>query len=58
MPKPKDQNPYQPIAQLLATIKGRRFVLDCGHKAIIGDQRSNTIIITNTGKTLCHNCGY
>ena len=49
---------YRPISEFIAEHKGRRFILDCGHKAILGDGRSNTIIIHANGQTECHNCGY
>jgi len=49
---------HEPIRGFISTNKGRRFLLDCGHKATIGDGRSNTIIIYSTGKTCCHKCGY
>jgi hypothetical protein len=43
-------------------LSGQRVMLDCGHKATIGHNFSNTVIIVSVGggkiKTLCHNCGY
>ncbi|MCE5335126.1 MAG: hypothetical protein LLG06_11145 [Desulfobacteraceae bacterium] len=46
------------IRKFLSEQRGRRFVLDCGHKAIIGDGRSNTIVIFPDGTAKCHNCTY
>jgi hypothetical protein len=43
-------------------LSGQKVVLDCGHKATIGHNLANTVIIVSVGggriKTLCHNCGY
>ena len=41
---------------------GVTILLDCGHRATIGHNLANTVIIVSEGggkiKTLCHNCGY
>ena len=43
-------------------LSGKKLNLDCGHRATIGHNFSNTVIIVSEGggriKTLCHNCGY
>ena len=43
-------------------LSGKTLKLDCGHKATIGHNLANTVIILSQGKgkikTLCHNCGY
>jgi len=49
---------YEPIQEFIARHKRKRFLLDWGHRAIIGDGRSNTIILTADGKAVCHQCGY
>gem|GEM_PF-935971 len=49
---------YEPVANFMARNKGLRLLLDCGHRAIIGDSRSNTIIMYANGQAVCHNCGY
>ncbi|MGD0399395.1 MAG: hypothetical protein ABSC04_10825 [Syntrophobacteraceae bacterium] len=59
MKKQRDKSvTREPIQNLLLEHKGRRFVLDCGHRAILGDGRSNTIIVYAGGKAVCHQCGY
>ena len=43
-------------------LSGETILLDCGHRATIGHNLANTVIIVSEGggkiKTLCHNCGY
>jgi hypothetical protein len=43
-------------------LSGQVVKLDCGHKATIGHNFANTVIIVSEGggkiKTFCHNCGY
>jgi hypothetical protein len=49
---------YEPVREFIEKHKGQRLILDWGHRAIIGDGRSNTIILTADGKAVCHECGY
>ncbi len=43
-------------------LSGQKILLDCGHRATIGHNFSNTLIIFSQGggkiTTSCHNCGY
>lgn len=43
---------------LIDFLGNKKMVLDCGHRFQIHPFHplSNAIIITNTGKTLCHHC--
>lgn len=47
---------------LHSLISGHRLKLDCGHRATIGHNFANTVIIISIGggkiRTLCHECGY
>jgi hypothetical protein len=47
---------------LESLLKGTTILLDCGHRATIGHNFSNTVIIESIGggkiRTECHNCGY
>ena len=59
MKKPRDKSAHlEPIRKMIQEYKGKRFILDCGHKVKIGDGRSNTMILYSSGKAVCHNCGY
>jgi hypothetical protein len=42
--------------QLKDFLKHKQIVLDCGHKASIGHNFSNTLIVLSDGTTLCHSC--
>ena len=58
--EPKEKPPYLPIEDWLRENKGRKLILSCGHKATIGHNFSNTIII-HAGTdfhAVCHECGY
>ena len=47
---------------LKVLLSGETIKLDCGHRATIGHNFANTVIILSEGggriKTLCHECGY
>jgi len=48
------------LKKIIATLKGRKFKLDCGHHVTFGYFVGNSITIYN-GKTptiICSQCGY
>jgi|PlaIllAssembly_1097288.scaffolds.fasta_scaffold1957473_3 hypothetical protein len=57
-PEPKPHVPAEKAEDFIARNKGVKLKLSCGHTRIIGDRRSDTIIIYASGRAVCHNCGY
>lgn len=50
----------QILKQILETLKGRKFKLECGHHLTWGHSLGNDITIYNgkTPKIICSQCGY
>ena len=48
------------LRAFLATLKGRKFTLDCGHHVTFGYFLGNNVIIYNgkKPKIICSQCGY
>lgn len=44
-----------PLAELKNFLKNKVIILDCGHRFCL-HPLSNTLVVTNDGKTCCHNC--
>jgi hypothetical protein len=53
----KDKNKKKKILsnRLRELLQGKTIILDCGHRFTLHNL-SNTMIITNDGRTYCHNC--
>jgi hypothetical protein len=62
MKKKKDKEKALITKDLEILLSGQKILLDCGHRATIGHNFSNTVIIESIGggriRTECHNCGY
>ena len=62
MPKEqKDKYAHtEELRRLLKHLKGKKFILDCGHHVTFGQFLGNNVIILNGSKLkmICTQCGY
>ena len=51
--------PTEKLHQALAALKGRKFVLDCGHHVTMGHHLGNNITVCQMPcQVICSQCGY
>ena len=48
---------YRPISEFIEAHRGEKYILDCGHRWIVGHHWSNTAIFSGD-RAVCHGCGY
>ncbi len=48
------------LREVIASLKGKKFVLDCGHRITFGHNLGNNLIIYNgkEPRIICSLCGY
>jgi len=60
MKEEQDYEDVEELRKLLSELKGRKFLLDCGHKVTFGHFLGNNITIMNGRKhrIICSQCSY